>query len=428
MRPPAKLLAAVLLLGAVILPTQAVAGSPWDCIGPPPSPGDGSWEPAFASISDQHPDAIEEARVRAERKLIERLCGTHPDCASLRPAVTPGEVGKGAGVVCAQVFVETLLYNQWLAKRSTDELRAKFRAAAESLLHKTGFGGKSPRVLVDKISDAGAAGGARVEAVLLPKIRLALQDAGAQLALSTTRKRKHGRWPRGVDIIVSGQAIDTMEGRVSVVQVNWSARAKTKRGVLGFMGEPLSVPASLVGPPPKQSFSTLPASTDDLSVLLDSRPGGSLCLGDRTQLRLHSATRMHVRVFDLYGTDGALLLYPNSSHRSGLVKADETIELGGPEGFIALPVPGSEAERFLVLAAPSEELLGPLAAVEGYCRVPHDLALALHRGEGLPPGVRAVSDGFRVVDDPTTCPPAPAPEERAAIEKALASLPLCNIR
>ena len=120
------------------------------------------------------------------------------------------------------------------------------------------------------------------------------------------------------------------------------------------------------------------------------------------------------RVFDLYGTDGALQLFPNAERPDDVVEAGATIELGGPQGFAALPVPGSEAERFLVLAAADPTLLGSLASLKGYCRMPKETALTLHRGEGIPTGVTTVSDGFRIVgrSEELPCPAEPGEARR----------------
>ena len=211
MRAALRAASALVLLLAVLPVGSAQAGPPaWDCVGPAPAPGDGSWEPAFASVPASLPDALEEARRRAERKLIERLCGTH---GRLRDAARGGHAwrrrqGQRRGL--RPVFLETRLYREWLAKRSTDEVRAKFRAAAEALLRQAGLEGKEAVVLVDKIDDAGAAGGPPGRGRPAPQDPAGPPGRGGH---DGDRRRAENasfkRWPRGVDAIVRGSSPST---------------------------------------------------------------------------------------------------------------------------------------------------------------------------------------------------------------------------
>ncbi len=106
------------------------------------------------------------------------------------------------------------------------------------------------------------------------------------------------------------------------------------------------------------------------------------------------------------------------------VESDAKIGTGGGDaGFEALPVPGSDVERVLVVAAKSQKDLGELARYTSTCRLPAGVAGRLHRFEALPASARAAADGFRIVEG-DGCPSLD-PAARDRIRTALAEVPVC---
>jgi hypothetical protein len=156
---------------------------------------------------------------------------------------------------------------------------------------------------------------------------------------------------------------------------------------------------------------------------MESSHGGSLCAGERTQLWLYSESAAPVRVFDLYGAGDALAMFPNESNPKGHVEAGREIPLGGPGGFEAVPVAGSSAERYLVVAASTELGLGRLAKAHGQCRIPPDVARELFVGKGLPPGAKVAVTGYRILSG-ATCPAA---HPEGGLVEALAATPMCTL-
>ncbi len=131
-----------------------------------------------------------------------------------------------------------------------------------------------------------------------------------------------------------------------------------------------------------------------------------------------------MRVFDLYGAGEALLTYPTDEQPSARIEAGQSIPLGGRLGFEATPAPGSESERFLVVAASTERGLGRFAGAKGECRVPSNLAHQLSAGQGIPPGAKIATTGYRIVTGPS-CPSLTGPREGAA--NVVAAMPFCKL-
>jgi hypothetical protein len=202
--------------------------------------------------------------------------------------------------------------------------------------------------------------------------------------------------PPGVDVVISAATFARTENHGQRVEVIWEGRFRRGGGIGKHVGTPVSFPIG-AGPGVKSPTTALPPDDPNLSVRVESRSGGSLCVGDQTQAWLYSAKAFHVRVIDLYGKDGAILLFPNADHPDDRVNADETIALGPEQGFQAMPVEGAEVERFLILAAANASDLGRFADLRGYCRLPRDIAAGLHRGEGIPSTAASASDGFRIL-------------------------------
>jgi hypothetical protein len=132
---------------------------------------------------------------------------------------------------------------------------------------------------------------------------------------------------------------------------------------------------------------------------------------------------MYVRVFDLYGASEALVSYPTDEQPSVRTQAGKSIALGGPLGFEAIPSPGFQSERFLVVAAPTEPALKLFAKAKGECRVPADLARDLTAGRGIPAGIKVATTGYRIITGPA-CPQTDGPRQGTVPD--MSSLPTCS--
>ena len=90
----------------------------------------------------------------------------------------------------------------------------------------------------------------------------------------------------------------------------------------------------------------------------------------------------------------------------------------------AAPTPGTDTERYLVVAADKPEDLGPFLRWTDMCRVPLKVAAELHQGRGWPDGLNAASESYRVVaaDD---CPDAVGLDPEAAAV-GLDEIPVCG--
>ena len=389
----------------------------WDCKGNLVPPG--GWQQATAFEDLSAPGAVGEASVAARRKLLDKLCGGGSNCDALDARISIWKTGQGGGQACAMAVIETSDLEAW--RRGATSLegleKALLHAAAELL-----EGQKDPVVTIDKIIDGGAAGGARAE-WLEQRMARALGKVGG--AVKDVPRAWNGQGlPPGVDVVVDAVAVSRNEAQRSVIEVNWSARKRGKRGFEKVVAAPVVFPAD-AAPRVGVSKAPLPPSSPDLSVRLETQRGGSLCLGERTQLWLYSSRDMHVRVFDLYGEGDALLLFPNEDHPDDRVRAGEAIPLGGKLGFEAIPAEGSEVERFLVIAAPTPRELGRFESFKGYCRVPSTSSARLHRGESIPVGATAASDSFRLIER-DDCPDAPTLAARRGQAQALETLPECK--
>ena len=389
----------------------------WDCKKSSPPFG---YEQATAYEPKGVGNATQVAMDNARRKLAKRLCGGTSNCDLLAANIREWKIGGDDTQVCAMMVIKREDVEAWRTSLGLESFDAALRQAAHELL----IDMKKPTVVIDKVVDDGAAGGPRAT-WLSDRFIPALQAEGARIQLLPSKWNGDGM-PKGIDVVINANALSRMESQRSVVEVSWKARRREGRAIGLKVASPVIFPAEAapkMGSPKK----VLPGSDPSLFVRLEySHQGGSLCLGEQTRLWLHSDADMHVRVFDLYGSDGAFLLFPNSSNPSGTIKADQTLDLGGQ--FEAVPLPGEETERFLVIAAPTREGLEGFASYEDYCRVPTSIAAQLHEGRGLPsgPGARGASDGFRLIDDAGLCPVKPANWKRPDPTAALAEFPECK--
>jgi hypothetical protein len=393
--------------------------SQWECIGMlvPPT----GWEQHTAFVDKSTANAEQAAADKARAQLVERLCGGATGCDPLRSATTIWKTGHGRGLVCAMAVVEASVLLQWRrANLSTAGLDEQLRRAAAEIIGAIPKKRGRPGAAIGRIFDNGVAGGARAD-WLKGKMERALAAEGADVKVVKAGWAGVGI-PSGVDVVFSAAAFERTENRSKRVEAIWEGRFRQRGGVTKRVGTPVSFPVS-AAPGVDTSTPALPPNDPNLSVRVDSRPGGSLCLGDQTQAWLYSAKDLHVRVIDLYGKDGAIVLFPNTDHPDDRINADEKIPLGPAQGFRAFPVKDSEVERFLIIAAESPSDLGRFASITGYCQLPRDIATGLHRGQGIPPNALSASDGFRILSG-GDCPEVKF--DAAEIDAAIASTPQCH--
>lgn len=393
-------------------PALPPAAGGWDCTGKLVPPTGWLQDTAFDDAG-----SVEAASDKARQILLERTCAGAPDCSALQSKITIWETGQGGGRACAMAVIEDADVQRFRASLNVGGLEEALREVARELVGKRG----KARVAIDKIIDGGAAGGARAR-WLEQRMARAFGEVGAQV-VEVPRDWNGQGLPPGVDMVAGATIEERVEGERKVAEAVLSARVKGGGGIERLLGSPVTFPTA-AAPDGGEPAVTLPPSSPELSVRLESSRAGGLCLGERTQLWLYASEEAHVRVYDLYGAEGALLIFPNEDMSDDRVPAGKPIPLGGKLGFEAMPVPGSEVERFLVVAAPTREGLGKLGKARGYCRVEPTLARQLHRAEGLPQGTRAASDSFRLVQG-EDCPAPPAAQTRQGVAVALDSLPIC---
>src|SRR5579872_1195022 len=346
---------------------QATAASDeWRCGGDLAPPTGYQQETAFEDAHDAN--ARERAVESATRRLTERLCGnaSSADCEALAASARPWKTGRNDANECAMVVVKDADWRDWQHRTMTlQELDAKLAQAAGELLPGPAV---ERRVAIDRVRDLGVPGGARAD-WLRERLERFLQDHGT---LADVPKGWAGDGlPARIDVVVRCDIVARAEQGVATLEANCvalrSGRRRTRSSPVTFAEH--AAPPGPSGTAP----ATLPESAG-ITVRLDSRRGGSLCAGDRTQIWLRSQETTYVRVFDLYGDGEALLIFPNREQRASLARAGQSIALGGELGFEAVPVPGSDEERFLVVAASDESTLGRLRDGSGPCRVPPELA------------------------------------------------------
>ncbi len=404
-----------------VVPLEGVAlgkdGKPaWDCQKQVPPTGY-LQETVFEDTRSTNP--LQKAQDTARSRLLSRLCGGGSNCDALEADITPWKIGQSGAQVCTMVVIKKAAVERW-KKDSTSVAKlddALLRAAKELVGSR-----KKTQITFGKVVDDGSAGGARAE-WLVARMQRALTRAGATVSPNPPNA-KTGAHPRDVDMIVRGRSFSRIEQQKAVVEVHWQGWVRNGKRSDVRSSEPVIFAAD-AAPQMNSPAPELPTGDGSLSVTLESRRSGSLCLGEKTQLWLKSDEELHVRVFDLYGKDGALLLFPNEDRPDDTIRAGEIIPLGGDKGFEAVPVPGSEVERFIVIASKSAKKLGRFSSWNGYCRVPTHIAAQLHKGQGFPAGSKVTSDSFRLAQH-SDCPEPPGAQVRQQMAQQLDALPECR--
>jgi hypothetical protein len=413
---------AAALLAAVLLSASPSAPADWDCTGRPGWPAGFQGEFVFVPASDGN--ARQLAADRAREEIISRVCGAM-DCPSLRSEVVLWKSGEAKGTACALVLLENARVAAWRRSITAQDLEPQLAEVVRGLFAQAApapAGGKPRAVAIDKVNDSGVAGGARAD-WLRDRLAAALaSQPGVELREVPAGWADSGV-PSGLDAVLFASAFERQEGQEEVLEVNWKARFASRGGAYLRAAPPVYVPVAVA--PPGPAFGSRGLLEDpSLSVRLSTPAGGSLCPGESAKLQLWSAEDRHFLVFNLYGKDQALLLFPSAEHPEGLVKAGQTLTLGPPQGLTAAPVGDTGAERFLVLAAPTKDALGSLARFTGQCRLPDAEARRVWSPERLPASIRKAMDGYRITAG-ERCQGL-TPVDPAVLQQALAQIPLCR--
>lgn len=387
----------------------------------------------YTEVLPASPGATNAAQTAARQKLIESIC-QGMSCRSLAAEVVDWSVGESDGHACAMAVVEEAAIQRWRSSLSPQDLDDQFEKLAESLFKGATPAKGSIAVVLSKVVDNNTPGGERAE-WLRSRMGAALSRITALSVRSPPTAWAGDGVPRGFVAVVTGRVFSVTQGQEDMLEVSWRARLLAKDGrVDERFSEPMTLPAAIVPRSvhaPVADPLPLPEHDDSLSVQIASAPGGSLCLGQPTQLYLRSSKDQYVQVYDLYGADPkkALLIFPNEDQPSGFVKGGTTIAIGGKCGFQAFPVEGADSERFVALGSAAKNGFGALNGLKGYCRLKDPSAVLT--GEGLPAGVKRAGDGYRIVTQ--GCQPLSprdgcedvAVDQGASIVEMLEQLPEC---
>ncbi len=431
-------------------PSRTTPSSGWNCLGDPPDIAPG-WRTEIAAVPSASGNPLEQAMRTAQDKLRAKICvnaekdpAAGDACAFLASKIEPWKTGNNEREICASAVIKAAYIDEWrtlatdldgfdkrLAASAKDLLVAATSAKAatakptsKSAPASTGTT-RAPRIAVVAVYDDNSErkqnqlpGGLRAD-WLAARFRVAFAPLGG-LALPPKGWVDGDSPPEGYDMVVVGHMFKRTTVSLPTVDVSWTGTTADGRQIETSSG---TFPEAAAPPPPASTPPAIPA-TPGLHLTMDSDHAGSICAGETTQLWLKSSEQLHVRVFDLYGRDGAMLVFPPARTHSDVVPAGRTIPLGDPKGFEAVPAPGSEQERYVVIAAPTPAGLGRFASLNGYCRLSPDEGAKLHRGESIPPGAKVAVTGYRLLTG-RSCPRAPSAEHLKAANAAIEQLPIC---
>jgi hypothetical protein len=415
--------------------TTATALAPptggWSCLGAPPDVAAG-WKTEIAAVPATKPNALEEAMAAAQDKLRKKVC-TNADrdptvadaCGFLVAHIEPWKTGSGDRETCAAVVLKREYIDEWT--RLASDLGTFDKALASSAKSFVdAIKGRQARISISAIYDDDRSdpkqnqlpGGRRAD-WLASRFKTNFASMGGVVTQPKGWIEPQPA-PSGFDLVVVGHMFKRGGTALPRVEVSWTAYTADGRQIESSSG---TFPEAAAPPPPQSTPPPIPV-TPGLFLSMDSDHQGSICSGENTQLWLKSSEALHVRVFDLYGTDGAVLIYPQAG-QNDLVPAGRTIPLAGEKGFEAVPFPGTENERYVVIAAPQVSGLGAFAAANETCRLSPADGAALHRGEGVPAGAKVAVTGYRIISG-DRCPQPPSPQHVNALLDSLKRFPVCK--
>jgi len=408
-------------------------------MGDPPDVAPG-WKMEIATMPANAPNALDAAMQTAQERLRVRICvGADQDktaadaCSFLAAKIEPWKTGSNGRDTCASAVIKRQYIEEWTrVATDLDSFDQHLAASATQLVQAArarpvkGSPAGPARIALAAVYDDNDAephknqlpGGRRAD-WLASRFKTHFASTGGVLPRPKAWADP-GPAPDGVDLVVVGHMWKRGGVQVPRVDVSWTAYAPDGRQIEASSGW---FPEAAAPAPPQSTPPELPTSSG-LFLSMDSDHHGSICAGETTQLWLKSTEALHVRVFDLYGQGGAILLFPERG-RSDLVPAGKTIPLGGEGGFEAVPLPGMDSERYLVIAAPTLAGLGRFASAKDACKLSPEEGAALHLGKGLPPGAKTAVTGYRILQG-ASCPRTPSPEHAKAALDAIARLPVCS--
>ncbi len=402
------------LLALALLMTQ-----PMDCKEfSPPSQGHHS-AIGFAKKTDPSP---KDAALRdARRKLLKRVCrGGGARCQPFRRHIMEWQTGESGDQVCAMATIRKDIVKQIIGGHSARKFQNGLNAEAKRLLEQVPGKRRKPlKVSVDLVQDAKLGGGHRAQWVA-ERVGRALASAGAAIVAAKPGAK---RAPRA-DARATVQLYAREEGDMQVIEVTWALIAG--RPARHFYAQPVDCPASVMPAPPSRRAGARAMTYTDpgLDVRIESPGRGWVCEGDRIRVQLTTDADLHVRVFNLVGDKLALQVFPNELQTDGRVRKDTPVFLGADAGFDIMLLPGADQERFLVIAAPTEDALPPLPTGAQQCLANPTLTKRLFAANLRAPGVRLTEVGFRVGG--TSCTQTIDPALKAELKAQLEQLPACR--
>jgi hypothetical protein len=402
-RSTSTLCAALLLCGcaskpdeknADTTPTPTPTGDPAACVRQLIPPTGYQQETAFEPEST--PNALEVAQERAKLKLRDRLCQGHR-CEEIAPQIKGWEPRQGGGIVCVMAVVRDSEVSEFL-RTEQDRFDEALRSSAKGIVERVAkqSGQKVPVFAIDVVRDRGVPGGVLAEWVV-DRTRQALSATGATLS------RLPPGWggaslPGGVQGVLRGKitAVRSARGQDVMFEIHWDVlhgeNAEFSPAAVQFPQQigPAIDPATRM-PEPED---TRLLKQDQIALhIADAREGGGLCDGQQAELFVETKQPLYVRVLGVSGdAEVGMMLWASD----GLVQPGKPVSLGQ---FLVMGTTRVPVERFVVIAAPTTEGLGPYAPARDACKLPVPTTAELHRGVGIPTGPRAYaySTGYRIM-------------------------------
>lgn len=329
-------------------------------------------ETAFVSLST--PGPYDAAAEQARARLRDLICQGYR-CDQAESMITIWRVGEDGRRACVMAVASARNIDEFESgpRRNLEAGLVEVAAEiSERLAEETND--PTPTVVVDTINDNGVNGGPRAE-----WLHDQLLTALAQRSVDT--RRPPPRWsglgaPSATTGVIRG-SIRELPGQEAILEVTWQLElAENRVRGVGNVQFPLAISPDV----DRDTYMTpLPRGSGKVSLHLDSRPGGALCNGQQTELWLETAEPLHVRVLNLYGGgEGGLVIYSTDGEP---LASNHPVSLGQ---FRAVKTSSTPVERFIVIAAPTEEKLGRFASIDRACRLPGTMSYALHEGRSLP--------------------------------------------
>lgn len=312
--------------------------------------------------------AVERARTR----LRDRLCQGFR-CEQVDGLVQTWRVAEDGKQACVMAVAS----RQRVAALYTEprqELERALEAMAGEIARSAG-GAAGPVIVIDGITDNGVKGGQRAE--WFHGLVLSALGKTSARTISTPDRWSGLGMPEGVDGVIESQII-VLPGQEAMLEVSLRVTLGDVVRGLGSVQFPQAIAPAM---DTETYLPPLPRGTGKIALHMDTRPGGALCHGQKTELWLEASEPLYVRIINLYGKgDGALVIYSTGEET---LPVHRPISLGAFQAIKATEVP---VERFLVIASPTLEGLERFAELGEACRLPGTMAAQLNQGRTLPVG------------------------------------------